>query len=141
MLVVFLLILVNIGILNGEHSFSERLEERLILRALPGKKLLGHFQFDIHHGASPEDIGHNYRYFPKSIGEVLRRTRVDEVHFSLTSGRWYNNKWGHSYSPVSKGAELWGVFRDGTTIMDQWSYLLEQLSAVYPCFFFNVNFL
>lgn len=52
----------------------------------------------------------HYGVFPKSLAEIVSHYQVQELHLSLTQGKWRTRIWG--YPPVSSppGAELWAWF-------------------------------
>eukprot|EP00808_Paulinella_micropora_P006679 g44954.t1 len=74
--------------------------ETLLVRYLPDDKLLSHFEFKA--GTSSD-----YHLFPKALGQVLHRYAVQELHLSLTQGRWQYGKWGYAEHP-GYAAEDWG---------------------------------
>ena len=57
--------------------------------------------------------------FPKSLAEVVSHYRVQELHLSLTQGKWRTRVWG--YPPISSppGAEFWTWFLPDTEYVQQ----------------------
>lgn len=54
----------------------------------------------------------HYRLFPKSLGQVISKFSVRELHISFTQGYWRTMQWGQPYQPAPPGAELWVWFQD-----------------------------
>ena len=48
------------------------------------------------------------------MGEVLTRYSVQELHLSLTQGRWNYDDWGYPVEDAPPGAEVWVWFQEGT---------------------------
>ena len=57
----------------------------------------------------------HYRLFPKSLGQVITKFSVRELHISFTQGYWRTMQWGQPYLPSPPGAELWVWFQDTVT--------------------------
>lgn len=57
----------------------------------------------------------HYRLFPKSLGQVISKFSVRELHISFTQGYWRTMQWGQPYQPAPPGAELWVWFQDSVT--------------------------
>lgn len=51
-----------------------------------------------------------YELFPKSLGQILQKFSIDELHLSFTQGR-YMPEWGYPILPAPGGVELWARFR------------------------------
>lgn len=54
---------------------------------------------------------HHFHLFPRSLGEILYKYNVQELHFSLTQGLWRYEKWGYPIRSAPSGAELWAIFK------------------------------
>jgi len=52
--------------------------------------------------------------FPHSLGEVVSRHNVQELHISLTSGLWRHEVWGYPAINAPPGAEVWAWFKEDT---------------------------
>lgn len=35
-----------------------------------------------------------FNLFPKSLGQLLQKYQVDELHLTFTQGRWMYERWG-----------------------------------------------
>lgn len=57
----------------------------------------------------------HYRLFPKSLGQVISKFSVRELHISFTQGYWRTMQWGQPYQPAPPGTELWVWFQDSVT--------------------------
>ena len=51
-------------------------------------------------------LDHHYRIFPKSLGELLQFYDVDEMHLTLTQGKWRYQFWGYPVEDSPAGAQL-----------------------------------
>ncbi|XP_051907035.1 GPI transamidase component PIG-T [Hippocampus zosterae] len=115
---------------NGRHDF----QEELVIRPLQSGDIYASFQFrtlweaDFFGG---NKVSH-YRLFPKSLGQVISKFSVRELHISLTQGYWRTMQWGQPYQPSPPGAELWVWFQDSVTDVDgTWSELTNVLSGIF----------
>ncbi|KAL5021161.1 hypothetical protein ScPMuIL_000316 [Solemya velum] len=74
----------------------------------------------------------HYRYWPMSLGDVLLKYQVQELHLSLTQGLWRHDKWEYPPESSPPGAELWVWFYPVVTDVDKtWSELVEALSGLF----------
>lgn len=55
-------------------------------------------------------LEHYYGIFPKSLAEIVSHYGVQELHLSLTQGKWRTRTWGYPPSPSPPGGELWVWF-------------------------------
>ena len=53
----------------------------------------------------------HYRLFPKALGDVLNKYRVQELHLTQTQGLWQYEKWGYPPEDAASGVELWVWFQ------------------------------
>ncbi|KAE8293312.1 GPI transamidase component PIG-T [Larimichthys crocea] len=95
-------------------------QEELVIRPLHSGDIYASFQFrtvwetDFMKG---NKVSH-YRLFPKSLGQVISKFSVRELHISFTQGYWRTMRWGQPYQPSPPGAELWVWFQDSVTDVD-----------------------
>ncbi|KAG1670229.1 GPI transamidase component PIG-T [Nymphon striatum] len=76
--------------------------------------------------------GNNTRLFPKSIGEILVKYHVEELHLSLTQGLWKSKKWGYPVISAPPGAQLWVWFKDSVKDVNTvWKDLTNALSGQF----------
>lgn len=109
---------------------EDRFTEELYVKPLQSGHVYTHFQFTTL--ASGSSTGQHYRLFPRSLGEVLTKYSVQELHLSLTQGRWRHEQWGYPLYDAPPGAEIWVWFQEGTRNVDQtWTELINVLSGMF----------
>lgn len=124
------------------HSF----EETLLLRPLEDGNLLAHYQFD---SSDSKDASHadHFVAFPKSLGQILNKFDVQELHLSFTQGRWNHAKWGYPLPikidrknpaellpvPGPAGAEMWSWIKgaNSSEVDEKWQKLQQGLAGIY----------
>ncbi|KAG1670228.1 GPI transamidase component PIG-T [Nymphon striatum] len=127
--VLFLLISTSCYSLTDD-SFSEE----LFIKPLPTGHVYSYFQFTTKWDV---DIRNNeafthFRLFPKSIGEILVKYHVEELHLSLTQGLWKSKKWGYPVISAPPGAQLWVWFKDSVKDVNTvWKDLTNALSGQF----------
>ncbi|XP_029975498.1 GPI transamidase component PIG-T [Salarias fasciatus] len=109
-------------------------QEELVIRPLHSGDIYASFQFrtlwetDFMRG---NKVSH-YRLFPKSLGQVISKFSVRELHISFTQGYWRTMQWGQPFLPSPPGAELWVWFQDTVTDVDAtWKELTNVLSGIF----------
>ncbi|XP_029013451.1 GPI transamidase component PIG-T [Betta splendens] len=109
-------------------------QEELVIRPLHSGDIYASFQFrtlwetDFMKG---NKVSH-YRLFPKSVGQVISKFSVRELHISFTQGYWRTMQWGQPFLPSPPGAELWVWFQDTVTDVDgMWKELTNVLSGIF----------
>ncbi|KAK5863388.1 hypothetical protein PBY51_000421 [Eleginops maclovinus] len=109
-------------------------KEELVIRPLHSGDIYASFQFrtlwetDFMRG---NKVSH-YRLFPKSLGQVISKFSVRELHISFTQGYWRTMQWGQPFQPAPPGAELWVWFQDSVTDVDgTWKELTNVLSGIF----------
>ncbi|XP_002736149.2 GPI-anchor transamidase component PIGT-like [Saccoglossus kowalevskii] len=115
-------------------SNPDKFDEELFIRPLPSGHVYSHFQFtttwdvDVH---DPSTFAH-YNFFPKSLGQIINKYSVQELHLSLTQGYWRHEKWGYPVSSAPPGAQLWVWFQESTVDIEQtWKELVNVLSGLF----------
>uniref|UniRef100_A0A8C8JN50 GPI transamidase component PIG-T n=1 Tax=Oncorhynchus tshawytscha TaxID=74940 RepID=A0A8C8JN50_ONCTS len=74
----------------------------------------------------------HYQLFPKSLGQVILKFSVSELHISFTQGYWRTMQWGQPFLLSPPGAELWVWFQDTVTDVDiAWKELTNVLSGIF----------
>jgi Gpi16 subunit, GPI transamidase component len=90
----------------GASEYSER----LLLRPLPENAVLASFNFRSN-GSSSSFDHQNFRYFPRSFGQILQHAHTKELHIRFSLGRWDAETWGerpwHGAREGGTGVELW----------------------------------
>ncbi|KAK3952829.1 GPI transamidase component PIG-T [Pseudoneurospora amorphoporcata] len=87
--------------------------EQLILRPLPLSALLASFNFRSNTSLSAFEA-HNFRFFPRSLGQILQHAGTRELHLRFSLGRWDAESWG---------ARPWNGAREGGTGVEMWAWL------------------
>ncbi|XP_043532930.1 GPI transamidase component PIG-T [Chiloscyllium plagiosum] len=116
----------------------DRFEEELVLKPLSSGDLAADFQFrtrwDVELGprdASESRVSH-YRLFPKSLGQVISKFSVRELHLSFTHGFWRRSRWGQPFLQAPPGVELWVWFQSSVSDVDTtWKELTNALSGLF----------
>ncbi|KAF2275497.1 Gpi16 subunit, GPI transamidase component [Westerdykella ornata] len=110
--------------------------ERLLLRPLPQSALLASFTFRSNEssGAFEEQ---NFRYFPRSLGQILQHAHTKELHLRFSLGRWDASNWGqmpwNGAREGGTGVELWAWVEAGTEeeAFSRWLALTNALSGLF----------
>ncbi|KAJ0109759.1 hypothetical protein J7T55_004308 [Diaporthe amygdali] len=110
--------------------------EQLVLKPLPLSALLASFNFRSNTTLS-EFEAHNFRFFPRSLAQILEYSGTKELHLRFSLGRWDAESWGvRPWGADSKWLTLTNAlsglfcaslnFIDGTrTIRPSMSFQLE----------------
>ncbi|XP_034552458.1 GPI transamidase component PIG-T [Notolabrus celidotus] len=119
---------------SPESQPKDDFQEELVIRPLHSGDIYASFQFrtllemDFMSG---NKVSH-YRLFPKSLGQVISKFSVRELHISFTQGYWRTMQWGQPFLPSPPGAELWVWFQDSVTDVDgTWKELTNVLSGIF----------
>jgi len=74
----------------------------------------------------------HYRLFPRSIGQLILKYNIAELHFTMTQGLWRYEHWGYPYAPAPTGAQLWVWFHKSTKNVDEnWIGFTNALSGLF----------
>jgi GPI-anchor transamidase subunit T len=92
---------------------SSDYHERLLLRPLPQSALLASFNFRSNDSSASFEQ-QNFRYFPRSLGQILQHTHAKELHIRFSLGRWDAESWG---------ARPWDGAREGGTGVELWAWV------------------
>ncbi|KAJ4288726.1 Subunit of the glycosylphosphatidylinositol transamidase complex-like protein [Collariella sp. IMI 366227] len=87
--------------------------EQLILRPLPHSSLLASFDFRSNTTLAEFETG-NFRFFPRSLGQILQHAGTRELHLRFSLGRWDAESWG---------ARPWDGAREAGTGVELWAWL------------------
>ncbi|KAF7955522.1 hypothetical protein EAE96_004448 [Botrytis aclada] len=107
---VFLLIF---SLLSTGVIASSDYHEQLLLRPLHPSSLLASFNFQSNTSLEPFEQ-QNFRYFPRSLGQILQYANTRELHLRFSLGRWDAENWG---------ARPWGGTREGGTGVELWAWV------------------
>jgi phosphatidylinositol glycan class T len=123
MLPPFLFLLLNAVITCA--SASSDYHERLLLRPLPQSTLLASFNFRSNESATAIEQ-QNFRYFPRSLAQILDHAHTKELHLRFSVGRWDAENWGQ---------RPWHGAREGGTGVELWAWIEAQSEEEYgtPC--------
>ena len=106
------LLLLIISIFSCTFATSDY-HEQLLLRPLHPSLLLASFNFQSNE--SLESFGQqNFKYFPRSLGQILQHANTRELHLRFSLGRWDAESWG---------ARPWGGAREGGTGVELWAWV------------------
>ncbi|OAA57114.1 GPI transamidase component [Niveomyces insectorum RCEF 264] len=95
------------------HAVDADYHENLVLRPLPLSALLASFNFRSNTTIA-EFEAHNFRFFPRSLGQILQYAGTRELHLRFSLGRWDAESWG---------ARPWAGTREGGTGVELWAWL------------------
>ncbi|KAI1324345.1 Gpi16 subunit [Xylariaceae sp. FL0255] len=87
--------------------------EQLNLRPLPQSSVLASFDFRSNTSLSQFEA-QNFRYFPRSLGQILQHVGTKELHLRFALGRWDAESWG---------ARPWDGTKEGGTGVELWAWL------------------
>jgi phosphatidylinositol glycan class T len=100
---------------------SSDYHEQLLLRPLHPSLLLASFNFQSNTTLASFEQ-QNFRYFPRSLGQILQHANTRELHLRFSLGRWDAESWG---------ARPWGGAREGGTGVELWAWVEAETDEVY----------
>jgi phosphatidylinositol glycan class T len=110
-----------IGALLSLAGAEKDYSEQLLLRPLPQNSLLA--SFDFRSNTSLEAFEQqNFRYFPRSLGQILQHAGTKELHLRFSLGRWDAESWG---------ARPWNGSREGGTGVELWAWVEAETDEEY----------
>jgi phosphatidylinositol glycan class T len=113
------LLLFSIFLLSTRASSDYH--EQLLLRPLHPSLLLASFKFQSN--TTWESFEQqNFRYFPRSLGQILQHSNTRELHLRFSLGRWDAESWG---------ARPWGGAREGGTGVELWAWVEAETDEEY----------
>lgn len=75
-------------------SASDSYSEHLHLKPLPNGALYAGFNFTASTPLTAYESQH-FRFFPRSLGQILQHTHTSELHLRFALGRWDEESWGN----------------------------------------------
>ncbi|KAI9787428.1 MAG: Subunit of the glycosylphosphatidylinositol transamidase complex-like protein [Peltula sp. TS41687] len=132
----FLTFLFSLLLLFFTPATASDYHERLLLQPLPPSNLLASFNFRSNESYSAVEK-HNYRLFPRSLGQILQHANTLELHLRFTLGRWDAETWGARPWDGAKeggtGVELWAWVEAGSEkeADARWTTLTNALSGLF----------
>ena len=117
------LLLLFVSFCRGSSSTSDSPDyhEQLVLRPLPLSTLLASFNFRTNITLSAFEA-HNFRFFPRSLAQILQHAGTRELHLRFSLGRWDAESWG---------ARPWDGAREGGTGVELWAWLEANTDEEY----------
>lgn len=116
--------------------------ERLNLEPLPLGSLLASFDFRSNESLTAFEA-QNFRFFPRSLGQILQHANTKELHLRFSTGRWDAETWGprpwDGYKEGGTGVELWAWIDAATDekAVEKWAALTQSLSGLFCA---SINF-
>jgi phosphatidylinositol glycan class T len=116
--------------------YANDYSENLHLKPLPGGSLYAGFDFT---ASTPLEAyeRQNFRFFPRSLGQILQFTHTKELHLRFALGRWDETSWGsrprNGRREGGTGVELWAWLEGDTRAEaeERWSGLVNSLSGLF----------
>lgn len=109
--------------------------ENLVLQPLPYSLLAS---FDFRSNASQSSIDRNdYRFFPRSLSQILTHAHTKELHLRFSSGRWDEESWGprprNGTREGGTGIEMWAWVEADSDEQSyaRWLALVNSLSGLF----------
>lgn len=114
---------------------NQEYEEHLYLKPLPNHHLHADFNFTSSTPLADYDAQH-FRYFPRSLAQILQYTHTAELHLRFGLGRWDEEQWGprpqRGRREGGTGVELWAwIEGDAQQADERWSDLVNSLSGLF----------
>ncbi|KAI7490996.1 putative GPI transamidase component Gpi16 [Hortaea werneckii] len=116
--------------------------EHLHLQPLPNGYLYAGFNFTATTSLDAYQKQH-FRYFPRSLGQILQHSHAEELHLRFAVGRWDDEEWGarprDGRREGGTGVEIW-AWVDGSekgnphsdlVVEERWSSLVNSLSGLF----------
>ncbi|KAF2848683.1 GPI transamidase-like protein component Gpi16 [Plenodomus tracheiphilus IPT5] len=107
------LLLLCLNALITVTAASSDYHEQLLLRPLPQDTLLASFNFRSNESAAAFEQ-QNFRYFPRTFGQILQHAHTKELHLRFSVGRWDADHWGQ---------RPWNGAREGGTGVELWAWV------------------
>ncbi|CAK3996928.1 GPI transamidase component GPI16 [Lecanosticta acicola] len=119
-----------------DDTTGKSYSEHLHLKPLPNGNLYAGFNFTASTPISAYDQQH-FRFFPRSLGQILQYTHTSELHLRFALGRWDEENWGsrprNGRREGGTGVELWAWLEgESHEIAEQrWRELVNSLSGLF----------
>ncbi|KAK4634264.1 GPI transamidase component GPI16 [Fulvia fulva] len=123
-------------IYSATASAANSYNEHLHLKPLPNGALYAGFNFTASTPLSAYDAQH-FRFFPRSLGQILQFTHTSELHLRFALGRWDEESWGsrprNGRREGGTGVELWAWLEGDSQAEaeERWSGLVNSLSGLF----------
>jgi len=123
------------GILTYD-GVAETYQENLELKQFPDGRVLAQLTFE-RKLPKPRLQERHYNLLPKTVGEVIHKFNVSELHLTFTHGRWNYQRWGFHPHSAPVGVQLW-AFLGGEEYVNLLYNRCIFLSPFLNSFFFLV---
>lgn len=110
--------------------------EQLSLQPLPLGALRASFDFRSNESLTSFEK-QNFRFFPRSLGQILQHAHTKELHLRFSTGRWNADIWGarpwQGRKEGGTGVELWAWIEAETDeeSFENWTTLTQSLSGLF----------
>jgi GPI-anchor transamidase subunit T len=104
---------VSVAVAAASAASPSDYHEQLLLKPLPQNSLLASFNFRSNTSLAQFEA-HNFRFFPRSLGQILQHAGTRELHLRFGLGRWDAESWG---------ARPWNGTKEGGTGVELWAWL------------------
>jgi len=127
-----------VGHLGGAKGYD--FTEELLVENLPDSHVLFKFEFNSvwNHDNTNKTIK-NYDLFPKRLGDIISKFKIEELKLSLSQGTWKYDKWGLPSSSSPSGSELWAAFEQGLSNSVTNEYWLQSSRTISGLFGLSIN--
>jgi GPI-anchor transamidase subunit T len=111
-------------------------QEQLNLQPLPSGALRASFDFRSNESLTSFE-NQNFRFFPRSLGQILQHASTKELHLRFSTGRWNAELWGgrpwHGTREGGTGVELWAWIEADSDkeSFEKWTTLTQSLSGLF----------
>lgn len=118
--------------IEKSHTYNEKLH----LKPLPDGALYAGFNFTATTPLEAYERQH-FRFFPRSLGQILQFTHTAELHLRFAAGRWDAENWGsrprNGRREGGTGVELWAWIHgdDYAHAEQRWMALVNSLSGLF----------
>ena len=127
-----LVLALNLQLTAAESDYQELLN----LQPLPLGALRASFDFRSNESATSFE-SQNFRFFPRSLGQILQHSNTKELHLRFSTGRWNTDIWGarpwQGKKEGGTGVELWAWIdaENDDESFEKWATLVQSLSGLF----------
>nr|XP_002126904.1 GPI transamidase component PIG-T [Ciona intestinalis] len=126
------LLFVVVSTVSASTSNNDSFHESLNIRVLGNEQVYSFFNFTTNWDFENEFNKTHYNLFPRSIGQIVQKYEIAELHFTMTQGLWRYQLWGFPDASAPTGAQVWVWFKKGTrNIDDKWKGFTNALSGTF----------
>ena len=127
-----LIFALNLRITSADSDYQEQLN----LQPLPLGALRASFEFRSNESVTLFE-SQIFRFFPRSLGQILQHANTKELHLKFSTGRWNADVWGarpwQGKTEGGTGVELWAWIDASTDeeSFENWTTLTQSLSGLF----------